>query len=250
MQNEPTRIGRWVVKVCSSSGLSVLSSRKWGWGGEQRIKKKGEGFCKMSEHPAAGRVAVQHSVLNKQASSGGQLEPPPASSSLLFGDFLFFFLFFPPTVLLLLLPPQTGWHTRDEKGAETVGAYFPGRSARGERGEKGERAESCSSSTVTHFHTFISLFPKRKLIIQSLLVIGYSGYRFFKNEQHRLPAHPLSHTFPLSLQLQRETRPRMNASIDLTATPKSNGGGRIHTRPSPRPASPSQKSPTVSWKVI
>lgn len=91
-----------------------------------------------SEHPAAGRGAVQHSLLNKQASSGGQLEPfPPPSCS----EHFFF-----PTLLLLLLP---NGETHEKEG-ETMGVDFP-REIREER--EGTSVAHFLSLSYCHFFT-------------------------------------------------------------------------------------------------
>lgn len=100
-----------------------------------------------------------------------------------------------------------------------------------------------------HAHIY---FPQN-LIIHPLLVISFSGYKLNMSPPLSSPPffHPLSLSlsFPLRLSLEHtdthqfspyscsERQGTMNASIDLTATPKSNsvdsGGKEIHTHQSP-----------------
>lgn len=151
--------GKSVLKLRATTPVK----KKKVWGGEgEGGQKRGTALVKSQNIPRLkGRSAVQHSVLNKQASSGGQLEPfPPPSCSEPFCSYP------PPS------PPPKRGDTRERK--RTMGVDFPGRSER--KGK--ERAElllfRCPTVTFPHVH----LAPPKKLLILPLHVIGYSSYRF------------------------------------------------------------------------
>lgn len=193
--------GKSVFKLRAITPLK----RKMGGGGQ----KRGKALVK-SEHPAAGRGAVQHSLLNKQAISGRQLEPfPPPSCSEHF--------FFLPSSF-----STPKWGDTWERSRNYGSGFLR------EIREEGEGKSDAPFLSLPYCH--FSTFSKKAHIIHPLRVIGSSSYRLNMScsTATNYPRASLwlslthEHTHSITLQLQLETGPHMNESIDLTATPKSN----------------------------